>query len=279
MDSFDPFNIDAPDGDFDELLASLASAASTPVDELLTMFDDNDGILDVRYEMGTDAPAAEALGAVAPVVEAVAPAVEAVAPAVEAAVEAVEAVDRMPTPPVSPWTDPESGSTETETETDGEFDPVLPYQGRKGKKRATVAVVAVPSAKRRKTKRHPTKSSRIGCSCSKRNCRSGYCRCWMAGLACDPDICTGCTDHCCNSTNNADGRRDKERKDECFCKNSKCLKKYCQCFAAAKACSDNCACRGCKNTPADREFVHDAAAATPLADVQGTVIPTLTVQC
>ena len=33
----------------------------------------------------------------------------------------------------------------------------------------------------------------------------------------------------------------------CHCKKSSCLKKYCECFAAGRGCSDLCSCRGCQN--------------------------------
>ena len=33
----------------------------------------------------------------------------------------------------------------------------------------------------------------------------------------------------------------------CNCKNSRCLKKYCECFQASIYCSDNCKCIDCKN--------------------------------
>ncbi|KAG5176601.1 hypothetical protein JKP88DRAFT_140759, partial [Tribonema minus] len=41
--------------------------------------------------------------------------------------------------------------------------------------------------------------------------------------------------------------------DGCKCKKSKCLKMYCQCFAAQKMCSCFCSCRGCHNTAAFAE--------------------------
>ena len=34
----------------------------------------------------------------------------------------------------------------------------------------------------------------------------------------------------------------------CHCKKSACLKKYCECFSAAVACTDKCRCMDCRNS-------------------------------
>ena len=36
--------------------------------------------------------------------------------------------------------------------------------------------------------------------------------------------------------------------DTCNCKNSKCLKLYCECFRQGKMCGSNCSCQNCQNT-------------------------------
>ena len=42
---------------------------------------------------------------------------------------------------------------------------------------------------------------------------------------------------------------------KCNCKNSNCLKFYCECFANGKFCdNDNCTCINCKNTPENKEI-------------------------
>ncbi len=48
---------------------------------------------------------------------------------------------------------------------------------------------------------------------------------------------------------NGKRRRTKVRlvTDRCTCKNSKCLKLYCVCYSAGRACGDKCSCRDCKN--------------------------------
>jgi hypothetical protein len=40
--------------------------------------------------------------------------------------------------------------------------------------------------------------------------------------------------------------------DWCACKNSRCQKKYCICFAAGRVCHDRCKCRNCENAMQDR---------------------------
>lgn len=52
--------------------------------------------------------------------------------------------------------------------------------------------------------------------------------------------------------------RSRALKGVCFCKNSKCVKLYCECFKQAKYCL-NCNCQDCENTPAHHNrFVQDA---------------------
>jgi len=48
---------------------------------------------------------------------------------------------------------------------------------------------------------------------------------------------------------------------KCKCKNSKCLKLYCECFASRQFC-DGCACVGCNNTPEKKEIVENAVQLT-----------------
>jgi len=39
----------------------------------------------------------------------------------------------------------------------------------------------------------------------------------------------------------------------CNCKNTKCLKLYCECFSKNKCCGPSCNCQHCKNKPEDYE--------------------------
>jgi hypothetical protein len=51
---------------------------------------------------------------------------------------------------------------------------------------------------------------------------------------------------------NGFGQPDKEKPTNpcgtCNCKNSKCLKLYCECFRQGKMCGPGCSCRNCQNT-------------------------------
>jgi hypothetical protein len=103
------------------------------------------------------------------------------------------------------------------------------------------------------------------CKCRKSRCLKLYCDCFQAGNNCLPDC--GCSD-CLNTSDNsgANGirtnavvnallrrpdafeKRVKELGNGCGCKNSGCLKKYCECFRESKACDSSvCKCNGCKN--------------------------------
>ena len=46
----------------------------------------------------------------------------------------------------------------------------------------------------------------------------------------------------------------KEKEEKCKCKNSQCLKLYCECFSNGRICNNNCICIGCKNTLNNEEM-------------------------
>lgn len=105
------------------------------------------------------------------------------------------------------------------------------------------------------------------CKCRKSKCLKLYCDCFQAGTVCKPGSC-GCVD-CLNlkehsgkgglRTNaimnalvrrsDAFEKRIKKVGNGCGCKNSGCLKKYCECFRAGTSCDEKiCKCKGCKNS-------------------------------
>ena len=44
------------------------------------------------------------------------------------------------------------------------------------------------------------------------------------------------------------GNRNKQKKTNCNCTSSKCLKNYCDCFKRNEICDETCGCLSCKNT-------------------------------
>ncbi|GBG31709.1 Protein tesmin/TSO1-like CXC 8 [Hondaea fermentalgiana] len=103
------------------------------------------------------------------------------------------------------------------------------------------------------------------CHCKNTHCLKMYCICFAKGAMCTPGICTciGCQ----NDAEHADKRKEEmdkrlaldahafvpkqERKSGiCKCKQSRCLKMYCECFAANRRCTQDCRCKGCENQDA-----------------------------
>jgi len=102
------------------------------------------------------------------------------------------------------------------------------------------------------------------CNCKKSKCLKLYCDCFAVLNYCDASC--NCHD-CCNSTERESVRQEAIRatKDRnafafqtkinekeqhstgCHCKNSACLKKYCECFTGAAFCGTNCKCQACLN--------------------------------
>ena len=87
------------------------------------------------------------------------------------------------------------------------------------------------------------------CSCIKSGCLRKYCECWANGKICD----LNCKCINCNNKPNNIKRIEALKKykpkvfDSCACVRSKCLKKYCECFALGKKCKEECKCLDCHN--------------------------------
>lgn len=56
----------------------------------------------------------------------------------------------------------------------------------------------------------------------------------------------------------ASGSANPDGCKRCCCKKSKCLKLYCDCFAAGLYCADSCSCQGCFNRPEFKDTVVEA---------------------
>ena len=99
------------------------------------------------------------------------------------------------------------------------------------------------------------------CTCKNSNCFKLYCECFANGRYCDNCSCVNCK----NIIENKELRNQKydeiisknpkalqkinstKRSWTCKCKNSSCLKKYCDCFQNGRSCTSKCKCINCFN--------------------------------
>lgn len=85
-----------------------------------------------------------------------------------------------------------------------------------------------------------------GCRCAKSHCLMLYCSCFRSIKTCGASCtCTACK-------NDGKHKQDflnavKLRSNGCRCKNSNCVKKYCECFRKNSLCTVACACEHCFN--------------------------------
>ena len=95
----------------------------------------------------------------------------------------------------------------------------------------------------------------VPCKCRNSKCLKRYCVCFERGEACAAGCrCVGC--------GNVDGtaaratalqakkKRKKVSGSGCTCTRSRCLKRYCDCFAAGEKCARGCRCLDCGNLAA-----------------------------
>lgn len=113
---------------------------------------------------------------------------------------------------------------------------------------------------------------KVACKCKKSRCLKLYCDCFAILNYCNPIYCK-CSQ--CNNTEDHEEVRTeairitKERNSfafkekitdqethvaGCHCKNSHCLKKYCECFTGNALCSSNCKCQSCENFSGSMEL-------------------------
>jgi hypothetical protein len=98
----------------------------------------------------------------------------------------------------------------------------------------------------------------VTCNCRRSKCLKKYCDCLAQNKLCSKQCrCKHCENHE-NSANlmkykcelleaNNPTNNNNEPETKCNCRNSRCLKKYCVCFAAKSECTDQCKCLGCNN--------------------------------
>lgn len=99
------------------------------------------------------------------------------------------------------------------------------------------------------------------CTCKNSNCLKFYCECFANGRLCDNCSCINCKNILENKSlilekyNFIISRNPKalqkitatKRSWTCKCKNSNCLKKYCDCFQNDRFCTSKCRCINCCN--------------------------------
>ena len=104
-------------------------------------------------------------------------------------------------------------------------------------------------------------STTTKCTCKNSNCFKLYCECFANGRFCDNCSCVNCQ----NTLENKELRNQKydeiiaknpkalqkinstKRSWTCKCKNSNCLKKYCDCLQNGRSCTSKCKCINCFN--------------------------------
>ena len=111
------------------------------------------------------------------------------------------------------------------------------------------------------------------CTCKNSNCFKLYCDCFSNGRFCENCSCLNCQ----NTVENKELRTQKydeiisknpkalqkinstKRSWTCKCKNSNCLKKYCDCLQNGRSCTSKCKCINCfnKNIINNRHFGGD----------------------
>jgi hypothetical protein len=116
------------------------------------------------------------------------------------------------------------------------------------------------------------------CNCKKSKCLKLYCDCFAVMNYCSEHC--NCAD-CCNTSARENIRQDairstKERnafafqtkineKEQhltgCHCKNSMCLKKYCECYTGGAICGENCKCKSCMNFAGSADLLKARSAA------------------
>jgi hypothetical protein len=103
----------------------------------------------------------------------------------------------------------------------------------------------------------------VRCKCKKSKCLKLYCDCFVI-----LKLCNGCSCNDCHNDAEHEPERQaaiaatkarnptaflekvsssKEHMNGCNCKQSLCLKKYCECFGGGAHCGANCKCRNCQN--------------------------------
>jgi len=92
------------------------------------------------------------------------------------------------------------------------------------------------------------------CNCKRSKCLQKYCECFAAGRICSDCNCTDCKNtekdvgtQVHNAALATKRRNEQDRRLGCNCEKSRCLRKYCVCFATGVPCNGSCKCKDCEN--------------------------------
>ena len=131
---------------------------------------------------------------------------------------------------------------------------------------ATLQPSVPPPSASQVRKRKRSNSDQITCKCKKSGCLQMYCDCFAAGKKCEGCACSDCKNDGLHhddvlaaikriKANNPHAFEQKIipegqaviHSKGCNCRNSHCLKRYCECYAAGVQCSSKCKCVSCQN--------------------------------
>ena len=97
-------------------------------------------------------------------------------------------------------------------------------------------------------------SSHVSCGCKKSRCLRQYCVCFRAEKQCSAEcVCVDCHNDGNHEENLLAAKKEMKVSvrragfQGCRCKNSGCVKKYCECYSQGSACSAECLCIDCMN--------------------------------
>lgn len=114
-----------------------------------------------------------------------------------------------------------------------------------------------------------------GCKCSKSKCLKKYCECFLANKYCTDCNCTDCHNVPIFEIERSESYSSKRKikTSGCNCSKTKCLKKYCECFASNLQCTELCNCVGCENCTTDDTLCASSATADTLCATADTFEP------
>lgn len=149
---------------------------------------------------------------------------------------------------------------------DADTNRICRLNNNKQSRRFSPSTNSPPNESNQQTIQPPTVSpgeASTKCNCKKSKCLKLYCECFATLKYCDSCNCVDCNNNESHESKRQDAiRATKDRNVSAFqtkvasrtghatgcnCKNSMCLKKYCECFQGGAFCANNCKCISCQN--------------------------------